>query len=163
MSWSSSTAGWRWFSWRGSSSSPPTGAWLVGHQAIESWFDGDRYRATPGDVGPQAATDAALEEFPEGAESYGLTLPRNGRGVYQVYGEVPPPEGSPETVEPTYLTAFVDPGSGTVNSVKDEEAGASWWLYRGHMYLWQDQGVAGFSTPSPAGAARTPTASSRAA
>ncbi len=78
-----------------------TGAWLVGHQAIESWFDGDRYRATPGDIGPQAATDAALEAFPEGAESYGLTMPRNGRGVYQVYGEVPPPEGSPETEEPT--------------------------------------------------------------
>ena len=102
-----------------------TGAWLVGHQAIESWFDGDRYRATPGDIGPQAATDAALEAFPEGAESYGLTLPRNGRGVYQVFGEVLPPEGSPETVEPTYLTAFVDPGSGTVNSIEDEEAGAS--------------------------------------
>ena len=124
-----------------------TGAWLVGHQAIESWFDGDRYRATPGDIGPQAATDAALEAFPEGAESYGLTLPRNGRGVYQVYGEVLPPEGSPETVEPTYLTAFVDPGSGTVNSIKDEEAGASWWLYRGHMYLWQDWGVAGMFDP----------------
>ena len=73
-----------------------TGAWLVGHQAIESWFDGDRYRATPGDIGPQAATDAALEEFPEGASSYGLTLPRNGRGVYQVYGEVLPPRGRPK-------------------------------------------------------------------
>ena len=24
-----------------------TGAWLAGHDAIESWFDGDRYRATP--------------------------------------------------------------------------------------------------------------------
>jgi uncharacterized iron-regulated membrane protein len=41
-----------------------TGAWLVGHDAIESWLDGDRYQATPGDVGPQAATDAALEAFP---------------------------------------------------------------------------------------------------
>jgi uncharacterized iron-regulated membrane protein len=124
-----------------------TGAWLVGHHAIESWFDGDRYRATPGDVGPQAATDAALEAFPEGATSYGLTLPRNGRGVYHVYGEVPPPEGAAETEEPGYLTAYVDPGSGIVNSVRDEEAGASWWLYRGHMYLWQDHGVAGVFDP----------------
>ena len=34
-----------------------------------------------------------------------------------------------------------------MNSVRDEEAGASWWLYRGHLYLWQDWGVAGMFDP----------------
>ena len=133
-----------------------TGAWLVSHDAIESWFHGGRYDSTPGDVGPQAATDAALAAFPDGAESYGLTMPGNGRGVYLVYGEVPPPESAAETAEWTYLTAYVDPGSATVNEVRNEEEGATWWLYRGHMYLWQDHGIAGVFHPE-SGWCRAPT------
>lgn len=116
-----------------------TGAYLVMHNAIEAQLHGDRYRATDGDVGPQSAADAAAAAFPPDASVYGLTLPGNGRGVYQVYAEVAPPEGS--LAEPTYLTAYVDPGSAAVNQVRDEEEGFSWWMYRGHMYLWQDHGL----------------------
>src|SRR4051812_82118 len=32
-----------------------TGAWLVVHDAVESWIHSDRYTTTPGDVGMQAA------------------------------------------------------------------------------------------------------------
>jgi uncharacterized iron-regulated membrane protein len=34
-----------------------------------------------------------------------------------------------------------------VNDVQDEAAGATWWLYRGHMYLWQDHGIANVFDP----------------
>jgi uncharacterized iron-regulated membrane protein len=123
-----------------------TGAWLAVHHAVESWWNGDRYEATAGDVGPQAAYDAGIEALPDDAYVYGLTAPRNGRGVYQVYGEMAPED--PDDLEGyTYLTAFVDPGTGEVNGVRDEEEGASWWLYRGHMYLWQDQGLFGAFNP----------------
>ena len=80
--------------------------------------------------------------MPGDATTYGLTRPRNGRGVYQVYAEQPI-DGAPEDAEPRYLTVFVDPGSGRVNSVVDDEAGFTHWLYRGHLYLWQDHGIAG--------------------
>jgi uncharacterized iron-regulated membrane protein len=118
-----------------------SGAWLVNHDAVESWFNGDRHHHTPGDVGPQAALDAGVTAMPDGASTDGLSLPRNGRGVYQVWGEVarPSPEGG-AVPEPAYFTAFVDPGTGKVNEVRDEAAGATQWLYRGHMYLWQDHG-----------------------
>lgn len=116
-----------------------TGAYLVMHDSIEARLHPDRYQATAGDVGPQSAADAAAAALPDGASVYGLTLPGNGRGVYQVYAEMAPPEGS--LAEPTYLTAYVDPGSATVNQVRNEEEGLSWWMYRGHMYLWQDNGL----------------------
>jgi uncharacterized iron-regulated membrane protein len=126
-----------------------TGAWLVAHHAVESWIDPGRYHSTSGDVGPQAALDAAKERLPEDASTYGLTLPRNGRGVYQVWGELdhePAREGA-GTPEPTYYRVYVDPGSGKVNRVQDEDAGITPWLYRGHMYLWQDHGVFGAFDP----------------
>jgi uncharacterized iron-regulated membrane protein len=126
-----------------------TGAWLVAHHAVESWIDPGRYHSTPGDVGPQAALDAAAARLPDDAYPYGLTLPRNGRGVYQVWGELdhePAAEGA-ATPEPTYYRVYVDPGSGTVNRVQDEDAGITPWLYRGHMYLWQDHGVLGAFDP----------------
>ena len=37
-------------------------------------------------------------------------------------------------------TVYVDPGTGTVNGTRNDEEGFTWWLYRGHMYLWQDHG-----------------------
>ncbi len=124
-----------------------TGAWLVVHDAVESWIDTGRYEHTAGDVGPQAAVDAALERLPDDAYTYGLTVPRNGRGVYQVYGELDPPvaDDAPDddvaSELPRYYTVFVDPGSGHVNEVREEATGATAWLYRGHEYLWQDHGI----------------------
>ena len=132
-----------------------TGAWLVVHDSIESWSHSGRFRATSGDVGPQSAIEAAQESLPSEASVYGLTTPRNGRGVYQVYAELYPPSVGDDTTDdeessdvlPAYLTAFVDPGTGAVNGIRDEEEGLSWWFYRGHMYLWQDYGVFGVFDP----------------
>ncbi len=120
-----------------------TGAWLVDSNAVESWMHHDRYRATAGDVGPDAALSAATAAMPEGASVYGLTMPVNGRGVYQVYGEGTLPEDAGPTEEPDYYTAYVDPGTGEVNGVRNESEGATNWLYRGHMTLWQDHGIFG--------------------
>src|SRR5215510_7954948 len=119
-----------------------TGAWLVEHHQLDAWFHPGRYDATQGDVGVDAAVEAAAAQLPRGAEPYGLALPDNSRGVYAVWAER---ENEPETkgADPTYdyFVAYVDPGSGEVNAVVDEAAGFSQWLYRGHMHLWQDQGV----------------------
>ena len=48
-----------------------TGSWLVVHDSIESWLHGDRFRATSGDVGPQAAVEAAQASLPPDASVYG--------------------------------------------------------------------------------------------
>jgi uncharacterized iron-regulated membrane protein len=140
-----------------------TGAWLVSNDAIESWLHGDRYASTDGDVGPQAALDAADDVLPDDATVYGVVMPRNGRGVYQVGAEIPVP-GAPkpkgdELAPVEYKTVYVDPGTGTVNGARNEEEGFTWWLYRGHMYLWQDHGIfnvfdpdTGWCRPNAAGA-----------
>lgn len=129
-----------------------TGSWLAVKDGVGSLFHGDRYRVTAGDdVGPEAALRAAEGVLPEGAEVYGVTLPGNGRGVYQVGAELelPTPEPLAEglDVPHRYFTVYVDPGSGAVNDMADMEAGFSWWLYRGHMYLWQDHGLFGVFDP----------------
>ena len=60
-------------------------------------------------------------------------------------GEEVPVDGAEEAtepeVEPEYRTVYVDPGSGSVTGVVNDEEGMTWWLYRGHMYLWQDWGI----------------------
>ena len=128
-----------------------TGAWLVFDNRIDGLLNPGRYDTTPGDIGPQAATDAALARAGEGAEATFITLPRNGNGVYQVFLEVPVP-GAPAPAEGEealheHFTYFVDPGSGTITDRASDTEGLSWWLYRGHMYLWQDWGVFGAFDP----------------
>ena len=65
--------------------------------------------------------------------------------------------------EPLYREYFVDPGNGRINGIVHDEVGLTPWLYRGHMYLWQDHGLFGVFDPRrrlvPG---RTPTATSRA-
>jgi uncharacterized iron-regulated membrane protein len=128
-----------------------TGAWLVFHNAFEGWLNPDRYDTTPGDVGPQAAVDAAEAAAGEDAETTFLTLPGNGRGVYQVFVEVPvagaPAPAAGEEAAHEHLTYFVDPGSGRITDRANDTEGVSWWLYRGHMYLWQDWGPFGAFDP----------------
>jgi uncharacterized iron-regulated membrane protein len=121
-----------------------SGSWLAVHSSVESWIHPDRYRATAGDVGPEAARRAALRDQPDDVTVYGVTLPRNGRGVYQVGLEHP---AEAEGVEPTYSRVLVDPGSGRVNGTLRDDEGATAWLYRGHMYLWQDHGIANAFAP----------------
>jgi uncharacterized iron-regulated membrane protein len=127
-----------------------TGAWLVVSDSVESWVHSERYATTSGDVGLQAATDAALAAAPEGSTVGYAQTQRNSRGVYKIAlsvpiegvtvaeGEAPPEE---------YLTFFVDPGSGEINDITNDEQGATIWLYRGHMYLWQDHGLFGVFDP----------------
>ncbi|MET0461241.1 MAG: PepSY-associated TM helix domain-containing protein, partial [Ilumatobacteraceae bacterium] len=128
-----------------------TGAWLVFHNTFEGWLNPGRFDTTAGDIGPQAATDATLAAAGDGAEVTFLTLPRNGRGVYQVFVEVPV-DGAPEPAEGEeplhdHFTYFVDPGSGVITDRASDTEGISWWLYRGHMYLWQDWGPFGAFDP----------------
>ncbi len=125
-----------------------TGAWLVESHAIEGWTNHDRYETTPGDRGADAAIAVATHAAPDDATLSSLTMPGNGRGVYQVSFEVPVaplPDGT--ELEPEFATYFVDPGSAAVNDVATSTEGWTWWLYRGHMYLWQDHGVFGVFDP----------------
>src|SRR6478672_732453 len=47
-----------------------TGAWLVVHDAVESWMHSDRYTESPGDVGLQAAVDTVHAAVPAGSTVY---------------------------------------------------------------------------------------------
>jgi uncharacterized iron-regulated membrane protein len=108
-----------------------TGAWLVFDNRFEGWLNPGRYDTTAGDVGPQAATDAALAAAGDSAEMTFLTMPRNGRGVYQVFVEVPVPGAEPAEGEEglhEHFAYYVDPGSGTITDRANETEGASWWL-----------------------------------
>jgi hypothetical protein len=106
-----------------------TGAWLVFDGVYESWSHGNRYTTTPGDVGPQAAVDAATTDAGTDAEASFLTMPRNGRGVYQVFVEVPSEGAAPpaegEEAPHEHSTYFVDPGSGEINGRAADAAGAT--------------------------------------
>jgi uncharacterized iron-regulated membrane protein len=125
-----------------------TGAWLVESHAIDGWLNPGRYDTTAGDVGPDAAVESALAAGPDDAVVSYVTMPGNSRGVYTVDLEEPkPPLASGVEQEPAYVTYYIDPGSGTVNDRADYEEGLTWWLYRGHMYLWQDNGVFGVFDP----------------
>jgi uncharacterized iron-regulated membrane protein len=111
-----------------------TGAWIAQRHAIDSWLHGDRYESSAGDVGAAAAVEAATAATgPETAPSY-VVMPANARGVYRV--DMTMPDESTRQV-------FVDPGTGSVNAVANPDAGIGWWMYRGHMHLWQDEGVFG--------------------
>jgi uncharacterized iron-regulated membrane protein len=114
-----------------------TGAWLVERHAIESWLHGERYRSTAGDVGPQAAADSASAVRP-GWVVENVVMPGNGRGVYQV---------AVAGQDEARRIVYVDPGTGAVNGSADPNEGLTWWLYRGHMHLWQDHGIAGVFHP----------------
>jgi uncharacterized iron-regulated membrane protein len=119
-----------------------TGAWLAVNDGVESQFDRSLYRATDGDVGFDAAVDAAMASAPEGSVVSLVNAPSDGRGVYQVH--IDEPAGGDAIVSRRHL---VDPGTGNVNGTAVDDQGATWWLYRGHMYLWQDQGVFGVFNP----------------
>jgi uncharacterized iron-regulated membrane protein len=117
-----------------------TGAGLVFDDQLNAWFRPELYQQTEGDVGPSRAMRAVEHALPEGRVTY-IAFPDQSRGVYQVYVDLHPPD-APES-EHRHRTAYVDPGTGFVNGVRDEEAGFTWWLYRGHMFLWQDSGFLG--------------------
>jgi uncharacterized iron-regulated membrane protein len=124
-----------------------TGAWLTVHHAIESRIHSARYANIPGDVGPEAANAAATTALGRGAVVAFTATPRTSRGVYEVLATVPvdPDAVVAEGETPAVLErrVLVDPGSGQVNAVLNPDEGATHWLYRGHMTLWQDNGVFG--------------------
>ena len=134
-----------------------TGAWLVVNDGTGAILHPDRYRATDGDVGADAAYESASKALGDDATIWGVTLPNNGRGVYQVSAERPI-AGAPQPSEAElaagveapheHLTLYVDPGRGKVLGRINQEAGETWWFYRGHMYLWQDHGIANAFHPS---------------
>ena len=115
--------------------------------AIESWVHPHRYHVTSGqDVGLDAVVESVGAAAGDGALVTSVTLPNNGRGVYQAWVEVPDP-ADPEA-EPLYREYFVDPGNGRINGIVRDEVGLTPWLYRGHMYLWQDHGLFGVFDPA---------------
>jgi hypothetical protein len=124
-----------------------TGAWLVFGDKFDSLFHSEWYHQSPGDVGPAVAIAAVSEELPDlkdGAYVYYEVMPTNGRGVYQV--SVAEPHDADGLVE-KYFNFYVDPGTGEVNGMRDEEKGFTHWMYRGHEYMWQDHGIFGVFTP----------------
>ena len=141
-----------------------TGGWLVERRDRELvarrplHVDAGRRRRA-------GATDAALGEAPDDANDLGVTLPTNGRGVYQVDVEIRSTgrrSGRRRGPSRSTRRVYVDPGSGAVNGARDDEEGFRWWLYRGHMYLWQDHGVLGVFDRRAGGAGRRRKAPSRA-
>jgi uncharacterized iron-regulated membrane protein len=127
-----------------------TGAWLVFAPTFESWIHPDRYQVTgDDDIGAQAAWDVVQEELTGEQYAYYLTLPVNSRGVYRIDTARPDPSGATYVEEgeeypvEIYESYFVDPGTGEVNDVADDGEGWTNWMLRGHIYLWQDNGLFG--------------------
>ena len=127
-----------------------TGAWLIFAPTFESWIHPDRYEVTSDeDIGAQAAWDVVQDELTGEQYAYYLTLPVNSRGVYRIDTARPDPSGATYTEEgeeypvEIYDSYFVDPGTGEVNDVADDGEGFTNWMLRGHIYLWQDNGIAG--------------------
>lgn len=116
-----------------------TGLWLVFNQGLDARLHADRYDHTSGDVGAARALTSANAALPKEGSTYYLTFPTNGRGVYQAHFSVPIAGGAPDAER--YGTVFVDPGTGHVNGRRWGDEGFTAWMYRGHMYLWQDRGV----------------------
>jgi uncharacterized iron-regulated membrane protein len=129
-----------------------TGAYLAEGHAIEAFTHAERYQHGEGDLGAQAALDAAAAAAPEDATISYLVLPGNGRGVYQATVEVPdhdaPPPAEGEEPAHRHYEYYVDPATATVNGTSRLfEDSTLWWMYRGHMYLWQDHGLFGADDP----------------
>jgi uncharacterized iron-regulated membrane protein len=126
-----------------------TGAWLVFDNLYESWLHPDRYEASEGDVGSQEVIDDVTPELPEGGYVYYVSLPTSSRGVYQAYAAWPTDPDDPELLDDhgypaeEYGTWYVDPGTGEINDVTRDDEGFGNWMFRGHMYLWQDHGPFG--------------------
>jgi uncharacterized iron-regulated membrane protein len=131
-----------------------SGAWLVFNQRFDAWLHAERYEQTDGDVGPAAVMTTVQDEVAadEGTVDF-LVFPTNGRGVYQASATLPGPTDS-ET-DDSYLVYYVDPGTGRVNGHKDYDEGFTAWMYRGHEFLWQDNGVAGLFDPGSGWCRRT--------
>ena len=114
----------------------------------------------PGDVGPQAATDAALAEFPEDATSYGLTLPaqRSGRLPGLRRGAAARGRSRDRGADATSPPSST-PAPGRSTRSRNEEAGRHVVAVpRAHVPVAGLRASSACSTPSPAGAGRTPTA-----
>jgi uncharacterized iron-regulated membrane protein len=128
-----------------------TGAWLVFGDALNAHvLRPELYDKSDGDIGMQAAMDVVDGEIPEDGYLSWVALPVNGRGVYQIDGAWPKPGAEPDSegyTEEIYRTWYIDPGSGEINGTTQSDEGATWWMYRGHMYLWQDYGVFGVFDP----------------
>ena len=128
-----------------------TGAWLVFGDALNAHvLRPGLYDQGDDDVGMQAAMDVVEAELPADGYLSFVVLPVNGRGVYQIDGAWPKPGAEPDEegyTEEIFRTYFVDPGSGEINGTTQADVGATWWMYRGHMYLWQDHGVFGVFDP----------------
>jgi uncharacterized iron-regulated membrane protein len=129
-----------------------TGAWLVFNDLFESWLRPERYTSTDGDVGMATAVALVEQAVPADAYLSYSVLPGNACGVYRIDAAWPDPDAPPpvgdELPHEVYATYYVDPGTGEINDRTIYEEGFTWWMYRGHMFLWQDHGIANAFHPT---------------
>ncbi|MGH8900464.1 MAG: PepSY-associated TM helix domain-containing protein [Egibacteraceae bacterium] len=113
-----------------------TGFVLIFRDQINFLLHADRYATTPGDLGPQAALDAAHAAHP-GWSDCGLSMPAMAGGVYSVCME------EPDHVEDHRV--LVDPGTATVTGSISNREGVLSTVYRLHSGLLVDDvfGVGG--------------------
>ncbi|MGH8900463.1 MAG: PepSY-associated TM helix domain-containing protein [Egibacteraceae bacterium] len=116
-----------------------TGFIIVFHDQVNAWLHPSWFAATPGDLGPQAALDAAEAAHPNWNEC-GLTTPATNGGVYSVCMEDAALEdyGIYEDYH-----VYVDPGTATVNGVGSERHGFVSTVYRLHSNLLLEEGAFG--------------------
>ena len=93
-----------------------TGSYLAVSDAVESWAHPHRYHVTDGpDVGLDAVVDTVGTAVGDGTLVTTVTLPNNGRGVYQAWVEVPAPT-IPRASRCTASTSSI-PGAGAINGM----------------------------------------------
>jgi uncharacterized iron-regulated membrane protein len=118
-----------------------TGFILVFQDQINAWLHPEWFQTTTGDLGPQAAVDAAQQAYPDWTVT-GVTLPELNDGVYAVHLEKPeegPPNDNGEEIPHRDQQIFVDPGSAAINGLQDYETGFVDIVYRLHDELLLDE------------------------
>ena len=128
-----------------------TGAVLVFAPQITARSRPELFRATPGDMGPQAMIDASIARFPEQDVAIDhISFPVDNRGVYVLHVTVSQRATAEQlatgaTIErdPRSWLVYLDPGTAEVRGARPEASGFIYWCKRGHYILWQDRGFLG--------------------
>ena len=126
-----------------------TGAWLVESHQLDAWLHPGRFDVSAGDVGSGRGDRGGGSGDARLRPRLRRSPCRRTDAASTRWASRPSTTAAAKGLDPTYTyhTVFVDPGSGEVNGIADDEAGFTWWLYRGHMYLWQDHGIFGVFDP----------------
>lgn len=115
-----------------------TGFVIVFHDQINAWLHPEWYATTPGDLGPQAALDAAHAAFPDWIDGGYMTTPATTGGVYSVLMQ---------ESELEFHEVYIDPGTATVTGSGSDRDGFVSVVYRLHDSLLVDEvfGIGGLA------------------